>query len=87
MLKENKRNYIHLYIDVSDEVMYFHSTSTSCRLGKSLLDFIYTDLEQIRLFPELLRELHPYFIHFPDESIRNILDTKEEQNALTFEQC
>lgn len=85
MLKENKRNYIHLYIDVSDEVMYFHSTSTSCRLGKSLLDFIYTDLEQIRLFPELLRELHPYFVHFSDESIRNVLETKEEQNALTFD--
>lgn len=87
MLKENKRNYIHLYIDVSDEVMYFHSTSTSCRLGKSLLDFIYADLEQISLFPELLRELHPYFIHFSDESIRNILDIKEEeQNTLTIDQ-
>lgn len=82
MLKVNKKNYIHLYIDVSDENIYFHSTSTPCRLGKSLLDFIYTDIENIKNVPETLRDLHPYFQNWSDDAIEAVLSLEAEDSIM-----
>ena len=61
MLRETEKNYTHVYLDLTDEIIYFHSTSAPCRLGKSLLDFIYMDLKTAFQQMETVREIHPYF--------------------------
>ena len=66
MLKETKKNYIHVYMDLTDEIIYFHTTSAPCRLGKSLLDFIYMDLKKVCLETEQVQEMHPYFSSWND---------------------
>ena len=54
MLKETTKNYTHVYMDLTDEIIYFHTTSAPCRLGKSLLDFIYMDLKEAFLHTDPL---------------------------------
>lgn len=80
MLKETKKNYIHVYMDLTDEIIYFHTTSAPCRLGKSLLDFIYMDLNDTCFQTEQVREMHPYFSSWNDERIQtlNIKDSGDE---------
>ena len=67
MLKTNRQNYIHIYMDLSDEILYFHSTSNPYPLGKSLIDFIYMDLELSRgirqMFAACIRFFHCGTIH------------------------
>lgn len=70
MLKETKKNYIHVYMDLTDEIIYFHTTSAPCRLGKSLLDFIYMDLKKVCLETEQVQEMHPYFSSWNDERMQ-----------------
>ena len=69
MLKMNTARYVHMYIDVTDETVYFHSTSTFRPLGKSLLDFIYTDLDAFVQNIDGCRDLHPYFILWTDDEL------------------
>ena len=76
MLKINKTRYIHMYIDVTDETVYFHSTSILCPLGKSLLDFIYTDIKSENIDFDGIREIHPYFSHWTDEEINTLYDNE-----------
>lgn len=78
-MKAYKKKYIHVYMDVSEEMIYFHSTSTASPLGKCLLDFIYTDLDKVLQNPEHLLEIHPYFCHWSSDevygvSVRNLKD-------------
>ena len=40
MFSENNKKYIHIYVDLTDETVCFHSVSAPCRLGKNFLDFI-----------------------------------------------
>ena len=56
-MKAYKKKYIHVYMDVTEEMIYFHSTSTASPLGKCLLDFIYTDLDKVLKNPEHLLEI------------------------------
>ena len=43
-------------MDVTEEMIYFHSTSTASPLGKCLLDFIYTDLDKVLKNPDEYKE-------------------------------
>ena len=79
MLKENKKKYIHLYMDVSEEVIYFHSTSNACPLGKALLDFVYSDLDDIIEYPDRLIESHPYFYHWSYDEVMLTVSNKESE--------
>ena len=84
MLKMNKTRYIHMYIDVTDETVYFHSTSVLYPLGKSLLDFIYQDFTTIDGSPEFARELHPYFSHWNNEDILKLfVNNSDHSNELS----
>ena len=67
-------------MDLTDEIIYFHTTSAPCRLGKSLLDFIYMDLNDTCFQTEQVREMHPYFSSWNDERIQtlNIKDSGDE---------
>ncbi len=82
---KQKKNYIHIYMDVSDEIIYFHSTSTACRLGKSLLDFIYSDFEKVQDNLEQFREIHPYFMDWSDEEILDIYKVSDHENDLNID--
>lgn len=87
MLKETTKNYTHVYMDLTDEIIYFHTTSAPCRLGKSLLDFIYMDLKNAFLQTDRVREIHPYFSSWNDERIRilSAKDNNEKISGLTLE--
>lgn len=85
MFSENNKNYIHIYTDLTDEVIYFHSVSAPCRLGEVLLDFIYADLEEVWSRPETLKEIHPYFSMWTEAMIEKLISESmnEEQPGLT----
>lgn len=88
MFRETKRNYIHVYMDLTDEIIYFHTTSAPGRLGKSLLDFIYMDLREAFLYPERVRDIHPYFSSWNDDDLKSLAVTEiddEESCSLTLE--
>ena len=85
MLKMNKTRYIHMYIDVTDETVYFHSTSVLYPLGKSLLDFVYLDLSSVDGNCERIRELHPFFGQWNNDDISNlIINNSEYSNELSI---
>lgn len=81
MLRETEKNYTHVYLDLTDEIIYFHSTSVPCRLGKSLLDFIYMDLKKAFLQVETVREIHPYFSSWSDEGIQMLMAKTEDDET------
>lgn len=82
MLRETEKNYTHVYLDLTDEIIYFHSTSAPCRLGKSLLDFIYMDLKTAFQQMETVREIHPYFSAWSDEGIQMLMARpKDDEKA------
>ena len=86
MLKTNRQNYIHIYMDLSDEILYFHSTSNPYPLGKSLIDFIYMDLETFPRNPADVRSLHPFFSLWDDTQTENLFKAEEGKGVgLTFE--
>ena len=88
MLKETKKNYTHVYLDLTDEIIYFHTTSAPCRLGKSLLEFIYMDLKAAFRQTDQLREMHPYFSSWNDEQIHSLVGKNgadEESSGLTLD--
>lgn len=79
MLEENQKKYIHVYMDMESETVYFHSTSTPYRLGEKLLDFVYADLERVFASTEALRELHPYFSTWTPEALKLLQVTVDSQ--------
>ena len=88
MLKETKKNYTHVYLDLTDESIYFHTTSAPCRLGKTLLEFIYMDLKAAFRQTDQLREMHPYFSSWNDEQIHSLVGKNgadEEASGLTLD--
>lgn len=88
MLKETKKNYTHVYMDLTDEIIYFHTTSAPFRLGKSLLDFIYMDLDKVFLHTEQVRGIHPYFSSWSDERLQALnmkSDSDGKSSELTLE--
>lgn len=72
MFEEKQKKYVHIYADIADEILYFHSTSTPSRLGKALLDFIYGDLEFAFSSTEKIRRIHPYFAKWSDAALRSL---------------
>lgn len=80
MLKKNKTAYIHMYIDVEDETVYFHSTSTLRPLGKSLLDFVYFKWDEAKDVCEQIRDLHPYFLFWKNEEIYAFFEDSCQSN-------
>jgi hypothetical protein len=83
MSEEVKKNYIHVFIDLTEDILYVHSTSAPYPLGKSLLDFIYMDLRSAVLYPESARKIHPYFALWSDELLLN-LSAKEGAESSAF---
>lgn len=81
MLRETKKNYTHVYLDLTDEIIYFHSTSAPCRLGKSLLNYIYMDLKTAFQQVETVREIHPYFSSWSDEGIQMLMEKAEDDET------
>ena len=80
MFSESNKKYIHIYVDLTDETVCFHSVSAPCRLGKAFLDFIYADLKILEVQPEKLKDIHPYFSLWTEEMTREFLagdDAKE----------
>ena len=80
MLKEDKKKYMHIYMDVSEEIIYFHSTSTPSPLGKCLLDFLYADLNKVYDDPDYLIESHPYFWHWSYDEVHALVSKNVQDN-------
>lgn len=88
MFSENNKKYIHIYVDLTDETVCFHSVSAPCRLGKNFLDFIYADLKILEVQPEKLKDIHPYFSLWTEEMTREFLagdDAKEDSGQSRLE--
>lgn len=86
MLNDNKRNYVHIYMDLTDDIMYYHFVSAPYALGQVLLDFVYGDVERIKEEPERIRELHPYFSLWTEDMTQSLFAQADEKKGLTFEQ-
>ena len=50
----NVRGYIRVYVDLFTNNIYFGNTEDAMPLGQALLDFIYANLEIIKIFLEYL---------------------------------
>lgn len=85
MFKEKEKTYIHIYLDLKDNTIYYHSASVPCRLGQILLSFIYSDLSAVRQTPLKLKEVHPYFALWTEERIRTFFKTGREEPGITIE--
>lgn len=85
MFGEKQREYIHIYMDMAEDTIYFHSTSTPYRLGEKILDFVYTDLDEAFSSVETFRTLHPYFSKWSFGAFRKLFEASdsEEKNQLT----
>lgn len=86
MFSENNKDYIHIYIDLADEAIYFHSVSAPFPLGKALLDFIYADLEAVEARPEKLKDIHPYFLLWTEGMIKEFVHGggEEKESGFTY---
>lgn len=74
MSGKSRNNYIHIYMDLSDDGIYFHSITTPYALGKSLIQFIDADLNEISAHPEQLRSIHPFFSTWSIEDSHSLFE-------------
>lgn len=68
MYKSNK-HYNHVYMDLNEDMVYYHDAFTGGQLGSALIEFMYADLSEIEKNPEMIRTMHPFFASMPDEMV------------------